>query len=143
MTTPAEIVTAAAGAFVGAMSTDVWQLAKDRISQFVSRHGTPDDHAVLARLDGIHQDLLETPDAERESAARAFTRSVARDLQPLVFRSAEAESDLRRLVEALGSDPRFSASGVVINSGLKFSGIKTGGGDFNFTGRDRITGGQA
>ncbi|MFD8482309.1 hypothetical protein [Kitasatospora sp. NPDC059673] len=138
-----ELAVAAAGAFAGAMGTDVWAYVRQQCAQLFQRHGTPDEQTILVRLDEFHQELADLPDEDRESAIRFYTGRVARALRPLAERSSEAEADLRQLVEELQNDPRTTGAGVVINSGQTFKNIKTGGGNFTVVGRDQIKGRKA
>ncbi|WP_441246970.1 hypothetical protein [Kitasatospora sp. McL0602] len=144
MSTSVELAATAAGAFAGAMGTDVWGLVRQRCAQWFQRHGTPEEEqAILVRLDEFQQELAELPEDEREGAERFYAGRLAKVLLPLAERSPDAEAELWQLIEELRNDPRSAEAGVVINSGQTFKNIKTGGGDFTVVGRDQIRGRKA
>ncbi|MEV8393611.1 MULTISPECIES: hypothetical protein [unclassified Streptomyces] len=143
MATPTEIVTTAAGAFVGAMGTDTWGLVRARCAEFFGRHTNTDEQAALeVRLDGFERDLAAVPAEDREDTVRVYTRSVARDLQPLADRSPQAAEELAGLVADLAAATGSTQGSTVINSGVRIAHNKVNR-DLNFGGHTNAVGEQS
>lgn len=142
MATPTEIVATAAGAFVGAMGTDTWGLVRARCAEFFRRHTNTDEQAALeVRLDGFERDLASAPTEDREDTVRVYTRSVARDLQPLADRSQQATEELADLVADLAAAGSTQGS-TVVNSGVRITHNKVNR-DLNFGGHTNTVGEQS